>query len=128
MKYVYPAIFHEENGTYIVEIPDLPGAKTYGTDLSDAMFMAKDAAESWLLSAEEKHEKVPFARKADDFKLTNDNFINLILADTDSFRYFQPHHDVMVNSKKAGVKLTIPKTESDNELPMPYINAIKNFM
>jgi hypothetical protein len=34
----------------------------------------------------------------------------------------------MGNSKKAGVKLTMPKTECDNELPLPYINAIKNFM
>jgi predicted RNase H-like HicB family nuclease len=126
MKYVYPAIFHEENGTYLVEIPDLPGAKTYGTDLSDAMFMAKDAAESWLLTAEEKHEAVPEAHSAEDFAGGGKGFINLILADTDSFRFFRPHHDVMVNAKKSGVKLTLPRSE--NDLPMPYVNTIRDYL
>jgi predicted RNase H-like HicB family nuclease len=126
MKYVYPAIFNEENGTYLVEIPDLPGAKTYGTDLSDAMFMAKDAAESWLLTAEEKHETVPEAHSPGDFPQNGNSFINLILADTDSFRYFKPHHDVLMNAGKSGVKLTLPRT--DKELPMTYVQTIKDYM
>jgi predicted RNase H-like HicB family nuclease len=126
MKYVYPAIFREENGTYLVEIPDLPGAKTYGTDLSDAMFMAKDAAESWLLTAEEKNEVVPKAHSAEDFSGEGNRFINLILADTDSFRYFEPHHDVMINTQKSGIKLTLPR--SDYELPISYVNTIRDYI
>ena len=43
MKAVYPVIFTEdEKGEYLVEVPDM-GILTEGKDLSDAMFMARDA-------------------------------------------------------------------------------------
>ncbi len=45
MKYAYPAIFTPiEDGNFDVKIPDLPGCRTFGKNLADAVFMAEDAA------------------------------------------------------------------------------------
>ena len=51
MKLSYPACFYqdEETGNYVVEIPDLPGCVTGGATLEEAIRMAKDAAEGWLI-------------------------------------------------------------------------------
>ena len=52
MKTVYPAIitYREDDGTYLVEFPDLPGCLTDGTDLEDAKAMAKEALSGYLMS------------------------------------------------------------------------------
>lgn len=55
MKYVYSAIFTKlENDEYSVEIPDLPGCITCGSDLAETIFMASDAMAMWLWDAEKK--------------------------------------------------------------------------
>ena len=52
MKYVYPAIFTAlENGEYDVVVPDLPGCRTCGANLPDAISMAEDATSMWLWDA-----------------------------------------------------------------------------
>ena len=57
MKYVYPAIIIPvENGEYDVKVPDLPGCRTCGKDLADALYMAADAVSMWLWDAETKTE------------------------------------------------------------------------
>lgn len=43
MKRIYPAIFHEEEGAYWVEFPDLEGCQTCGDTLEKAMDMAQEA-------------------------------------------------------------------------------------
>ena len=37
MTKVYPAIIHEENGSYWVEFPDLEGCSTYGETLEETL-------------------------------------------------------------------------------------------
>lgn len=59
MKYVYPAIFTEENGQYLVTVPDLSGCHTFGDTLSEAIEMARDAIAMWLCIAEDKKEELP---------------------------------------------------------------------
>ena len=42
-KIYYPAVFHkEDNDTYWVEFPDLPGCLTQGKSFNDALCMADD--------------------------------------------------------------------------------------
>lgn len=44
MKYVYPAIFTPVGNSELDDKgSDLPGCRTCGKDLADAVFMAKDA-------------------------------------------------------------------------------------
>lgn len=63
MKLSYPACFYqdEETGNYVVEIPDLPGCVTGGATLEEAIRMAKDAAEGWLMDELEDGRVLPEA-------------------------------------------------------------------
>ena len=52
-KIYYPAVFHKENNdTYWVEFPDLPGCLTQGKSFNDALCMADDVLGEWLNSKE----------------------------------------------------------------------------
>lgn len=85
MKYVYPAIFTPiENGEFDVKIPDLPGCRTCGKDLADAIFMAEDATAMWLWDAESKSESIPAATALPI--VAAPQFVNYIVADTDEYR------------------------------------------
>lgn len=43
MLLIYPAIFHNEDGNYWVEFPDLEGCQSCGKDLPDTMELSQDA-------------------------------------------------------------------------------------
>ena len=60
MKYAYPAIFTPiGNGEFDVKVPDLPGCRTCGKDLADAISMAEDAVSMWLWVRNPKTETNP---------------------------------------------------------------------
>lgn len=48
MKVVYPALFHEDDGGWWVEFPDLPGCTTQGDTESEAYCNAAEAMELYL--------------------------------------------------------------------------------
>ena len=50
MLYMYPAIFHKEEGAYWVEFPDLPGCQTFGDTLSETMEDAQEALAAYLIT------------------------------------------------------------------------------
>lgn len=85
MKYVYPAVFTPiDGGEYDIEIPDLPGCRTCGKDLADAIAMAEDAVEMWLCDAEDKNEVIPAASPS--LSVSPPQFVNFVVADTISYR------------------------------------------
>lgn len=85
MKYAYPAVFTPiENGGFDVKVPDLPGCRTCGKDLADAIFMAEDATSMWLWDAESKAEAIPPANPAPSVE--SPQFVSYIVADTDEYR------------------------------------------
>ena len=85
MKYAYPAIFTPVgNGEYDVKIPDLPGCRTCGENMADAIAMAEDAASMWLWDAENKCEPIPPV--SDSVAVSPPQFVSLVLADTDEYR------------------------------------------
>ncbi|MCL2415787.1 MAG: type II toxin-antitoxin system HicB family antitoxin [Defluviitaleaceae bacterium] len=89
MKYAYPAIITPEDGKILVSVPDLPGLHTFGNDLPDALYMAKDAVEMWLWDAENKKEPIPgVSGMADIAKLCEnpESFVSMVAADTDEYR------------------------------------------
>ncbi len=98
MKYVYPAIFTEENGNYLVSVPDLPGCHTFGSSLGEAIEMSRDAAAMWLCMAEDRKEEIPAATMNINPK---EGFVSYIDVDTIEYR--------RINDNKAVKKtLTIP--------------------
>jgi predicted RNase H-like HicB family nuclease len=88
MRYLYAAVFKEEDGKILVSVPDLPGLHTFGDDLADALDMVKDATEMWLWDAENDGEDIPYARTREEVEAEygTDGFVNLIVADTDDYR------------------------------------------
>ena len=84
MKYVYPAILYSDDGKIGVTVPDLPGCHTFGDDLADALFNAKDAVEMWLWSAEGDGTPIPAA--SDTLPLEEGETLTLVAADTDEYR------------------------------------------
>jgi len=99
MKYVYPAILYQDDDKIGVTIPDLPGCHTFGEDMADALFMAKDAMEMWLWNAENENMDIPQASKT--LKVNPEETLNLIAADTDEYRR-------VYDTKAVKKTLTIP--------------------
>lgn len=87
MKYVYPAIFTAlENGEYDVVVPDLPGCRTCGANLPDAISMAEDATSMWLWDAENNKESIPTPSPASSISVEDNQIVSLVMADTKAYR------------------------------------------
>ncbi|MDY3869254.1 MAG: type II toxin-antitoxin system HicB family antitoxin [Pyramidobacter sp.] len=90
MKLTYPALFYpcaELSGGYTVEVPDLPGCVTQGSDLADAIFMAEDAASGWILDELEEGRKLPQASSLTEIKAEGykNGFVSLLALDMDAY-------------------------------------------
>lgn len=48
----YPVLFEKVEGTYLVTVPDI-GQMTQGTDLTDAIAMARDLISLWVMDLED---------------------------------------------------------------------------
>lgn len=85
-KYVYPAIFHpnEDDGSYTITFPDLPGCITEGKDMANALYMAQDALEVWLADSEDHKEPVPVSNPPP--QVETPEFVNFVMADTTAWR------------------------------------------
>ena len=84
MKYVYPAIFEDDDGKIGVTVPDIPHCHTFGDNMADAIEMAKDCIEMMLASYEDDGQPIPPASKIN--KIKTRGTVSYILADTDEWR------------------------------------------
>ena len=81
-EYIYPAIFHPNNdGSYTITYPDLPGCISEGKTLGNAMHMAQSALTQWIEYLKDKKQEIPSASSVKAIKTGDDEFINLIRAD-----------------------------------------------
>lgn len=103
MKLVYPAIFYpqEEQSGYTVEIPDLPGCVSCGSDIAEAIAMGADAASGWVLDEIEDNKPIPKASSIEDIHPEDGGFVSLLVLDMDS--YIQKY-----GTKSVRKNLTIP--------------------
>jgi predicted RNase H-like HicB family nuclease len=82
MEYVYPAIFHEnEDGSFTITYPDLPGCVSEGKSLGNALYMAQSALIQWIEYLSDKKQEIPKATLVADMKISHGEFINLIRAE-----------------------------------------------
>ncbi|MBQ5400928.1 MAG: type II toxin-antitoxin system HicB family antitoxin [Treponema sp.] len=84
MKYVYPAIFENDDGKIAVSVPDVKGCYTFGDDMADAIFMAQDALSMMLVYYEDNGVEIPKASGIDDIK--TDGAVSYVVADTAAWR------------------------------------------
>jgi antitoxin HicB len=52
----------DTNGTILVEVPDIPGAVTFGEDREEALLRAPDAIETVLIGYMADHRAIPMPR------------------------------------------------------------------
>lgn len=81
-EYVYPAIFHSnDDGSFTITYPDLPGCISEGKTLGNAMYMAQSALTQWIEYLTDQKEVVPSASSLTDINTDSGEFVNLIRAD-----------------------------------------------
>lgn len=87
-EYVYPALFHLNNddGSYTVTYPDLPGCITEGKSIGNAMYMAQSSLSQWMEYLIDKKLDIPKASNPKDIETDADEFVNLIRADVKDTR------------------------------------------
>ena len=78
-EYVYPALFHSnDDGSFTVTYPDLPGCISEGKNLGNAIYMAQRALSQWLEYASETGADVAPASSMQSIHKETDEFVNLI--------------------------------------------------
>ena len=81
-EYVYPAVFHpNEDGSYTITYPDLPGCTSEGKNLGNAMYMAQAALTHWIEYLTDKQQPIPPASGLQAFGTLPGEFVNFIRAD-----------------------------------------------
>ena len=101
MKYAYPAIFVEDDGSIAVEFPDIKNCFTQGENTVDALEMATDVLCAKLVFMEDNGEIIPPPTPVAQLNLKKEQYSTLVMADTLAYR--------KANSTKAVKKtLTIP--------------------
>jgi len=88
MKLAYPAIitYCEDDNSYSVEFPDLPGCVSGGFSLIEAIEMGVDAASGWILTEIEAGNVIPKASDPREINIADDkSFINMLVLDMDSY-------------------------------------------
>ena len=81
MKLVYIAIFDpNDDGSYTVTVPDLPGCVTEGSNLAEAIDMSIDAASGWILGELEEGNSIPSATPFFEVQLDDPNCFKSIIS------------------------------------------------
>lgn len=81
-EYVYPAVFHpNDDGSFTVTYPDLPGCISEGKSLGNAMYMAQSALTQWIEYLSDKKLTIPLASDLKDCDTKQEEFVSLIRAD-----------------------------------------------
>ena len=74
--------FHKnEDESYTVIYPDLPGCISEGKTLGNAMHMAQSALIQWINYLTDKKQKIPKASPMEKIKVSVGEFVNLIYAE-----------------------------------------------
>lgn len=104
MKYYYYAIFEEDEGRYSIFFPDLPGCFSCADSIEEALVMAKDALEGYLIICEEDNDELknPSSYKELNANLKDNQILQLISADTDFVRMRE-------KNKAINKMVTLPK-------------------
>lgn len=82
MEYVYPAVFAEnDDGSYTITYPDLPGCISEGKSLENALMMASSALAQWINYNVDKHQPLPEPTPIKKVTVGESEFANLIRVD-----------------------------------------------
>ena len=81
-EYVYPAVFHPNNDkSFTITYPDLPGCISEGKSLGNAMYMAQASLTQWIEYLIDKKQSIPSASDLKSIVLSPEEFVSLVRAD-----------------------------------------------
>lgn len=84
MLKIYPAIIHNEDGSYWIEFTDLEGCNTMGDTLEDTMANAQEALGLYLASLEEVGQALPRPSLISD--IDTDDVTSYVCVDLNKYR------------------------------------------
>lgn len=96
MKRVYPVIFTKYGTDYLVDVPDFD-ITTQGTDLADAIDMARDAINLMGITWEDQGKPIPAPTDVENVPLGKGQFCTLIDCDFDDYRRAMDNRAVKKN-------------------------------
>jgi len=99
MKTAYPAIVHEEDGSFWVEFPDLEGCFSEGEAMADAISNASDALGGYLCSLMDRGINAPSASDVKEID-PEGGIVTIIVTDPLSYKR---------STKSVKKTLTIPE-------------------
>lgn len=103
MKTAYPAIVHEENGSFWVDFPDLEGCFSEGDSMADAISNAADALGGYLCSLMDRDIAAPVASDVKEID-PEGGIVTIVVTDPLSYRR---------STKSVKKTLTIPEWLND---------------
>lgn len=102
MKYVFPAIFTEEEAGFAIRFPDVDGCFTCSETLGEGIEMAEDALALMLYEYEKEGRAIPAASSLKAIETEANEFVTYITCDTLKYRK-------MHNNRAVKKTLTIPE-------------------
>lgn len=82
MEYIYPAIFEQNNdNSYTITFPDLPGCISEGKSLANAIYMAQSALTQWVEYLSDEKEIIPAPSEIKMIVTAPTQFVNLVRAE-----------------------------------------------
>lgn len=98
MRFIYPAIIHDDTDGLWIEFPDLEYTSSTGDTLTELLQNARDAMELFILGTLEDGEILATPSAIRDFPITDSTYPTLVECDV----------DLAKNTKSVKKTLTIP--------------------
>ena len=139
-KYVFPATFewNDTDHIYYVRFPDIPNCFTDGNTVADALENAADILSLMLCDRESNNAEIPSPSPLQSVQIPAAGFVNLITADTDSYREIieRENNPIKYASKQAGLNTsklahllgapyrTVQNWDSGRRMPPPWVQRL----
>ena len=81
LKFIYPAIFHEDSDGVWVEFPDLAGCQSFGDTVMEVRDRAKEALKAYCAVLLEQHRELPAPSDIKKIKAGENAFAELVDAE-----------------------------------------------
>lgn len=119
-KIIYPAIFENENNQFNVVIPDFNNAATWGKDLNEAIFMARDLLGALVLDFVDNNKSLPKMSPISTLKLNKNSFSTLIDLDLEKYKRS------LIKSIKKTVYISSDLNEKAEELGLNFSQILRD--